>query len=61
MGNSIHDKGSQKEYLKNRLDMFMNVLDSMDPEDAGVEEIDRLLEMIDDIEGKIKQFRRDWE
>ncbi|WP_100371789.1 SE1561 family protein [Bacillus sp. FJAT-45037] len=60
MGGAIHDKKQQMEYLHQRLDLLMNVLDSIEPEDAGVDEIDRLLEMLDDIEVKCKQFRSDW-
>ncbi|KOO41071.1 SE1561 family protein [Priestia koreensis] len=60
MGNSIHDKEKQVDYLKNRLNMFLNVLESMEPEDAGVEDIDRLIEMIDDLEFKYEQFKKDW-
>ncbi|TWI54433.1 SE1561 family protein [Halalkalibacter nanhaiisediminis] len=61
MGGAIHDKKEQMKYLQNRFDMVMNVLESIDPEQAGVEEIDRLLSILDDIEMKCKQFRRDWE
>ncbi|KMJ55946.1 SE1561 family protein [Alkalihalophilus sp. As8PL] len=60
MGGAIHDKKEQMDYLHRRLDLLMNVLDSIDPEEAGVEEIDRLLTMLDDIELKCKQFRNDW-
>ncbi|MDT8860954.1 SE1561 family protein [Alkalihalobacillus sp. MEB130] len=60
MGGAIHDKKEQMNYLQNRLDMVMTVLDTIDPEEAGVEDIDRLLAMLDDIETKCKQFRHDW-
>jgi hypothetical protein len=60
VGGAIHDKKEQMDYLHRRLDLLMNVLDSIDPEEAGVEEIDRLLTMLDDIELKCKQFRNDW-
>ncbi|WP_088103187.1 SE1561 family protein [Halalkalibacter urbisdiaboli] len=60
MGGPIHDKKNQMKYLQGRLDMVMTVLESIDPEEAGVEEIDRLLAMLDDIELKCKQFRHDW-
>lgn len=60
VGGAIHNKKEQMDYLHRRLDLVMSVLDSIDPEDAGVEEIDRLLAMLDDIEVKCKQFRNDW-
>ncbi|WP_050181722.1 SE1561 family protein [Domibacillus robiginosus] len=53
----IHDKEKQVVYLKERLNIFMEVLDSIDPEETEVEDIDRLIEMIDDIELKCEQFR----
>ncbi|MEH7378967.1 SE1561 family protein [Bacillus sp. JJ1533] len=60
MGNAIHDKDSQISYLKNRLNMFLEVIDSMDPESTDLEDIDRLIEMLDDLEGKYEIFKKDW-
>lgn len=45
MGNAVNSKDQQLDYLKNRLDMFMNVIDSLDPESTDVEDIDRLIEI----------------
>ncbi|MEK4031079.1 MULTISPECIES: SE1561 family protein [Bacillaceae] len=53
----IIDKESQISYLKQRLNMFMEVLDAIEPEETKIEDIDRLLEMIDDIEEKCEQFK----
>lgn len=61
MGNAVHDKDSQLSYLKNRLSMFLEVLDSMDPESTDVDDIDRLLKMLDDLEFKQDQFKKDWD
>lgn len=61
MGNAIHDKDSQISYLKNRLNMFLEVIDSMDPEATDLDDIDRLIEMLDDLEGKYDQFKKDWQ
>jgi hypothetical protein len=58
VGNAVHDKESQVEYLKQRLNMFLEVLDSMDPEDTELEDIDRLIQMIDDLELKCEQFNK---
>lgn len=52
MGNAVNSKDQQLDYLKNRLDMFMNVIDSLDPESTDVEDIDRLIGMLDDLEAK---------
>lgn len=37
--------------------MFLDVLDAIDPEEAELEDIDRLIEMIDDIESKCNEFK----
>ncbi|MBU8678932.1 hypothetical protein KM873_19115 [Bacillus subtilis] len=61
MGNAVNNKDQQIDYLKNRLDMFMNVIDSLDPEVTDVEDIDRLISMLDDLEAKYERFKKDWE
>ncbi|WP_191992043.1 SE1561 family protein [Bacillus aerolatus] len=53
----INDKESQISYLKERLNIFMEVLDAIDPEETELEDVDRLLKMIDDIEEKCEQFK----
>lgn len=58
MGNAVNSKDQQLDYLKNRLDMFMNVIDSLDPESTDVEDIDRLIGMLDDLEAKYERFKR---
>ncbi|WP_221568549.1 SE1561 family protein [Alkalihalobacillus sp. TS-13] len=60
MGNAIHDKSSQMDYIQNKMDMLLKVLDTIDPETAGVEEIDRIIAMLDELEVKCKQFRHNW-
>ena len=61
MGIAVNNKYQQIDYLKNRLDMFMNVIDSLDPEATDVEDIDRLISMLDDLEAKYERFKKDWE
>lgn len=36
--------------------MFLDVLDAIEPEDTEIEDIDRLIEMIDDLESKCREF-----
>lgn len=57
MGSSITDKNEQVDFLKTRLNMFLDVLDAIDPEEAELEDIDRLIQMIDDIESKCNEFK----
>ncbi len=56
MSNPITDKNKQVNYLKERLQIFVEVLDAIDPETADIEDIDRLIQIIDDVEEKIDQF-----
>ena len=56
VGNPVQDKNSQVDFLKHRLNMFIDVLDAIDPEDADLEDIDRLISMLDDMESKCREF-----
>lgn len=42
--------------MKQRLNMFLDVLDAIEPEETELEDIDRLIEMIDDLESKCREF-----
>lgn len=57
MGKSITDKEQQVSYMKQRLGMFLDVLDSIEPESTELEDIDRLIAMVDDLEDKMQQFK----
>ncbi|EFI67711.1 hypothetical protein JIN86_21015 [Lysinibacillus sp. HST-98] len=57
MSKPITDKEQQVTYLKERLEMFLEVLDALDPETAELEDIDRLIQMMDDLEDKMEQFQ----
>ncbi|OCS86907.1 SE1561 family protein [Caryophanon tenue] len=52
----ISDKDQQVNYLKERLQIFLEVLDAIDPETTELEDIDRLIQMMDDLENKMDQF-----
>jgi ribosome biogenesis GTPase A len=57
MGKSISDKEQQVSYLKERLNIFLEVLDAIEPETTELEDIDRLIAMMDDLEDKMEQFK----
>lgn len=57
MSKSITDKKQQVNYLKERLQIFVEVLDAIDPETADLQDIDRLIAMMDDLEEKVEQFK----
>ncbi|KGR77029.1 SE1561 family protein [Ureibacillus manganicus] len=56
MSKSITDKDQQLSYLKERLQIFLEVLEAIDPETTDLEDIDRLIQMISDVEEKIEVF-----
>ncbi len=60
VGNAVQDKDLQLKYLKERLNMFLHMIDSLDPESTELEDIDRLIEVIDSLELKYEQFKKDW-
>jgi hypothetical protein len=56
LGSPVHDKNSQVSFLKQRLNMFLDVLEAIDPEEADLDDIDNLIKMIDELENKCKEF-----
>lgn len=56
MGSPIYDKNGQVSFLKQRLNMFLGVLEAIEPEEVDLEDIDRLIEIIDELESKCKEF-----
>lgn len=58
MGKAVNGKEEQVTYLKERLNMFLEVLDSIEPETTELEDIDRLISMMDDLEDKMEQFKK---
>lgn len=58
MGKAVNGKEEQVSYLKERLNMFLEVLDSIEPETTELEDIDRLISMMDDLEDKMEQFKK---
>jgi hypothetical protein len=56
LGNKIQDKNQQVDFLKHRLNMFLDVLDAINPEDANLEDIDRLISYMDELESKCREF-----
>ncbi|KIQ94657.1 hypothetical protein LH47_01214 [Anoxybacillus thermarum] len=61
LGNAVSVQNLQLSYLKTRLNMFLEVLEAIDPETTELEDIDRLIQMIDDLEMKYERFKKDWE
>lgn len=56
MGSPLNEKSAQMNFLKQRLNMFLDVIEAIDPEDTDLEDIDRLISMVDELESKCKEF-----
>lgn len=47
----------QVEGLKDRFQQFLQTLESIEPETADLQEIDRLLNLIDELEVQVEKIR----
>lgn len=61
MGKATDNRSSQLSYLQNRVHMLQQVIDSMEGEAADTTDLDRLLDMMDDLRMKVERYRKDWE
>lgn len=57
MGKSIDDKNTQVVFLKQRLDMFADLLDAIDPEETDLEDIDRMIQIVEEMDAKCREFK----
>ncbi len=57
MGSQILDKKMQVNFLKQRLNMFLETLDAINPEETNLDDIDRLIAMVDDLEARVQEFK----
>ncbi|MYL34604.1 hypothetical protein GLW05_13480 [Pontibacillus yanchengensis] len=61
MGKATDNRASQINYLKNRMNMLQQVVDSMEAESVGPDDMNQLLHMMHELEGKIERFKKDWQ
>lgn len=57
MGSPINDKNTQVVFLKQRLDMFSELLDAIDPEETDLEDIDRMIQIVEEMDAKCREFK----
>ena len=57
MGIPIKDSSTQVVFLKHRLNAFMDLLEAIDPEEAGLEDIDRMIEIVEEMDMKCREFK----
>ncbi|WP_010632052.1 SE1561 family protein [Sporolactobacillus vineae] len=60
MGRATHSKKAQVTYLKDRIRLISLMADALDEETAQPEDLDKLLQMMDEFEIRIRRFRDDW-
>lgn len=47
--------------LHERMETLVNILDRLDPEQTEVEDIDRIISMLDELEAQCQQYRQQYE
>ncbi|WP_306807287.1 SE1561 family protein [Mesobacillus jeotgali] len=57
LGNPINDKNTQVVFLKQRLDMFAELLEAIDPEEADLDDIDRMIQIVEEMDAKCREFK----
>lgn len=60
MGKGVHDKKSQWHYIDNRVHLLSHAVKSIDVETADTEDLDRVIDMLENLTFKCRQFRKDW-
>jgi len=61
MANIELGKQTKLDVLHERMENLMEIFDSLDPEKTGIEEIDGIIEILDDLEKKCIQYRLEGE
>lgn len=54
-------KQSKLDVLHERMENLMEIFDSLDPEKTGIEDIDRIIEILDDLERQCIKYREQGE
>ncbi|MBM7551868.1 SE1561 family protein [Thalassobacillus pellis] len=61
MGKASESPSGQFHYIKNRIKMLNQVIESMDENSVGRDDFRRLLEMVEQLQIKMERFQMDWE
>ncbi|QAA23241.1 SE1561 family protein [Sporolactobacillus terrae] len=60
MGRATHSKADQVIYLKKRFKLLTQVFEAFDAENVNESDLASVLQMMDNLEVKIRRFREDW-
>ncbi|MBN8236115.1 hypothetical protein JF544_12695 [Halobacillus kuroshimensis] len=61
MGKAVENTSDQFRYVKNRIDMLHQVVESMDPEELDREDFQRVHQMVEQLHIKMDRFKKDWD
>ncbi|MGP4059243.1 SE1561 family protein [Halobacillus litoralis] len=61
MGKAAQHPSEQFHYIKNRIQMLNQVVSTMEAEDVDMEDFNRVLDMIEQLQMKMTRFKKDWE
>ncbi|MFD2923497.1 SE1561 family protein [Halobacillus naozhouensis] len=61
MGKAAETQSEQFRYVKNRIQMLHQVVETMDPEQMEHEDYLRVLDMVEQLQLKMQRFKKDWE
>ncbi|MYL49584.1 hypothetical protein GLV98_08800 [Halobacillus litoralis] len=61
MGKAAQHPSQQFHYIKNRIQMLNQVVSSMDAENVDIQDFNRVLDMIEQLQVKMARFKKDWE
>lgn len=61
MGKAAKHPSEQFHYIKNRIHMLNQVVSTMNAEDVEMDDFNRVLDMIQQLQMKMERFKKDWE
>lgn len=61
MGKAAQHPSQQFHYIKNRIQMLNQVVSTMDDDDVDIDDFNRVLDMIEQLQMKMNRFKKDWE
>ncbi|MFD2618483.1 SE1561 family protein [Terrilactibacillus laevilacticus] len=60
MGRASHNKTKQHTYIVSRVKLLLSVVESLDMENAGEQDLKNIKQMLDDLSLKVSTFQDEW-
>ncbi|MGI8316527.1 SE1561 family protein [Halobacillus mangrovi] len=61
MGKAAKHPSDQFHYIKNRVKMLNQVVSTMDADEVDIDDFNRVLDMIQQLQIKMERFKKDWD